>query len=93
MTVACAQLAPAFEHSHPRSAGVQTGKTISCSGIAMHSVWSALKKRNYLYLCIESPVCLLSYIRYHIVGVSLPLIFIRALTRRFSASWGSRIAE
>jgi hypothetical protein len=44
---------------------------MSCSGIAMRSVWSALKKRNYLYLCIKSPVWLLSYIRYHVYGVSL----------------------
>jgi hypothetical protein len=31
----------------------------------MHSLWSALKKRNYLYVCIQSPVCLPSYIIYH----------------------------
>ena len=31
----------------------------------MHSLWSALKKRNYLYVCIKSSVCLASYIIYH----------------------------
>jgi hypothetical protein len=38
---------------------------MSCSGIAMHSLWSALEKRNDLYACIKSPVCPSSYIIYH----------------------------
>jgi hypothetical protein len=49
----------------PSAIGRSPGRTISCSGITMHSLWSALKKRNYLYVCGKCCLCLQSYITYH----------------------------